>query len=164
MSHYSLYATASAAIWCLVELPVLDKVLVDSLETTSRKELLPDDLIGFCLSKFNILRHLEQNCHLQRLLREPKSIHVFGSFEHLAYTGIIRGHQLEQTQHGHAMIAVGKVRGVIAARPVYASSYFFQPVLKLIGKEQVGKKMVKWYDEAATPYQRVLSSKQVDLY
>lgn len=40
---------------------------------------------------------------------------------------------------------------------------FFQPVLKLIGKEQVGKKTVKRYDEAATPYQRVLSSKQVDL-
>jgi hypothetical protein len=40
---------------------------------------------------------------------------------------------------------------------------FFQPVLKLIGKEQVGKKTVKRYDEAATPYQRVLSSDQVEL-
>ena len=40
---------------------------------------------------------------------------------------------------------------------------FFQPVLKLVGKEQVGKKTVKRYDEAATPYQRVLHSKQVDL-
>jgi len=40
---------------------------------------------------------------------------------------------------------------------------FFQPVLKLIGKEQVGKKTVKRYDEAATPYQRVLRSDQVEL-
>jgi putative heme degradation protein len=40
---------------------------------------------------------------------------------------------------------------------------FFQPVLKLIGKEQVGKKTIKRYDEAATPYQRVLKSEQVDL-
>lgn len=40
---------------------------------------------------------------------------------------------------------------------------FFQPVLKLVAKEQVGKKTVKRYDEAATPYQRVLSSEQVDL-
>jgi hypothetical protein len=40
---------------------------------------------------------------------------------------------------------------------------FFQPVLKLVGKEQVGKKTIKRYDEAATPYQRVLSSDQVDL-
>jgi len=40
---------------------------------------------------------------------------------------------------------------------------FFQPVLKLTGKEQVGKKTRKRYDEAATPYQRVLKSEQVDL-
>lgn len=40
---------------------------------------------------------------------------------------------------------------------------FFQPVLKLIGKEQVGKKTIKRYDEAATPYQRVLTSEQVEL-
>lgn len=40
---------------------------------------------------------------------------------------------------------------------------FFQPVLKLVGKEQVGKKTVKRYDEAATPYQRVLHTEQVDL-
>jgi hypothetical protein len=40
---------------------------------------------------------------------------------------------------------------------------FFQPVLKLIGKEQVGKKTVKRYDEAATPYQRVLRADQVEL-
>jgi hypothetical protein len=40
---------------------------------------------------------------------------------------------------------------------------FFQPVLKLIGKEQVGKKTIKRYDLAATPYQRMLKSEQVDL-
>ena len=40
---------------------------------------------------------------------------------------------------------------------------FFQPVLKLIGKERVGNRIVKRYDEAATPYQRVLRSDQVSL-
>jgi hypothetical protein len=35
---------------------------------------------------------------------------------------------------------------------------FFQPVLKLIGKDRVGEKVVKRYDTAATPYQRVLAS------
>jgi len=35
---------------------------------------------------------------------------------------------------------------------------FFQPVLKLIGKERVGEKVIKRYDTAATPYQRVLDS------
>jgi len=40
---------------------------------------------------------------------------------------------------------------------------FFQPVLKLIGKQQVDQKTVKRYDKAATPYQRVLASDQVEL-
>lgn len=35
---------------------------------------------------------------------------------------------------------------------------FFQPGLKLIGKERVGEKVVKQYDTAATPFQRVLDS------
>jgi hypothetical protein len=35
---------------------------------------------------------------------------------------------------------------------------FFQPVLKLMGKERVGEKVIKRYDTAATPYQRVLAS------
>ncbi len=34
---------------------------------------------------------------------------------------------------------------------------FFQPVLKLIAKEQVDGKTVKKYDQAATPYRRVLA-------
>ena len=35
---------------------------------------------------------------------------------------------------------------------------FFQPVLKLVGKERLGEKMIKRYDTAATPFQRVLVS------
>ena len=42
-------------------------------------------------------------------------------------------------------------------------SNFFQPVLKLIAKEQVDKKTIKRYDTAATPYQRILASKDVPL-
>jgi hypothetical protein len=38
---------------------------------------------------------------------------------------------------------------------------FFQPVLKLIGKEQVEGKVIKRYDTATTPYQRVLISPYV---
>ncbi len=33
---------------------------------------------------------------------------------------------------------------------------FFQPVLKLIGKERIGNKVLRRYDTARTPYQRVL--------
>jgi hypothetical protein len=35
---------------------------------------------------------------------------------------------------------------------------FFQPVLKLVGKEQVNGKTVRKYDQAATPFRRVLAS------
>lgn len=40
---------------------------------------------------------------------------------------------------------------------------YFQPVLKLIGKEQVDGKSLKKYDQAATPYRRVLAANQVSL-
>jgi hypothetical protein len=40
---------------------------------------------------------------------------------------------------------------------------FFQPVLKLVGKEHVDDKTIKRYDAAITPYRRVLASDQVPL-
>ncbi len=39
---------------------------------------------------------------------------------------------------------------------------FFQPVRKLIKKERIGSKVIKRYDEAKTPYQRVLASPNID--
>lgn len=38
---------------------------------------------------------------------------------------------------------------------------FFQPVLKLVQKRRVGSKVIKTYDTARTPYQRVLESPHV---
>ncbi|MDL1972029.1 MAG: transposase, partial [Deltaproteobacteria bacterium] len=38
---------------------------------------------------------------------------------------------------------------------------FFQPVMKLVKKTRVGSKVIKRYDEAKTPYQRVLDSAYV---
>ena len=38
---------------------------------------------------------------------------------------------------------------------------FFQPSLKLVSKEREGSKVKKKYDQAKTPYQRVLESEQV---
>jgi hypothetical protein len=40
---------------------------------------------------------------------------------------------------------------------------FFQPVLKLIGKVQIDGKTIKQYDEAATPFRRVLASEEVTI-
>jgi hypothetical protein len=40
---------------------------------------------------------------------------------------------------------------------------FFQPVLKLVGKEQIDGRIVKRYDPAATPFRRALVSKDVSI-
>jgi hypothetical protein len=40
---------------------------------------------------------------------------------------------------------------------------FFQPVLKLIAKERIGNKVLRRYDKARTPYQRILERKEVAL-
>jgi hypothetical protein len=40
---------------------------------------------------------------------------------------------------------------------------FFQPVLKLIGKEQIDDRVVKRYDPATTPFRRVLASNDVSI-
>jgi hypothetical protein len=39
---------------------------------------------------------------------------------------------------------------------------FFQPSMKLVSKEHEGSKVKKRYDQAKTPYQRVLESEQVN--
>ena len=39
---------------------------------------------------------------------------------------------------------------------------FFQPVRKLIKKEKIGSKITKTYDEAKTPYRRVLASPDIE--
>jgi hypothetical protein len=40
---------------------------------------------------------------------------------------------------------------------------FFQPVLKLIGKERIGNHVIRKYDTARTPYQRVMERTEVSL-
>jgi hypothetical protein len=40
---------------------------------------------------------------------------------------------------------------------------FFQPVLKLIEKHRIGSKVIKRYDQATTPFRRVLASPDVSL-
>jgi len=40
---------------------------------------------------------------------------------------------------------------------------FFQPVLKLVGKEQIDGRTVKRYDQATTPFRRVLASNDVSI-
>ena len=40
---------------------------------------------------------------------------------------------------------------------------YFQPVLKLVAKDYVDKKLIKRYDQAATPFQRLLADKDIPI-
>jgi transposase InsO family protein len=47
-------------------------------------------------------------------------------------------------------------------RPLRLYINFFQPLRKLVGKERTGSKVVKRYDEAKTPYQRLMGAGVLD--
>jgi len=64
------------------------------------------------------------------------------------------GYDRWETQQEHALLA-----SVYSSLRLYTN--FFQPVLKLIGKDRVDNKTIKRYDVALTPYQRVLASDAV---
>jgi hypothetical protein len=51
------------------------------------------------------------------------------------------------------------LQSIYADLRLYAN--FFQPVLKLVSKEHVDNKLRKRYDQAATPFQRVLAAKDI---
>jgi len=51
------------------------------------------------------------------------------------------------------------LKSICADLRLYAN--FFQPVLKLVSKELVDKKLLKRYDQAATPFQRILAAKDI---
>jgi hypothetical protein len=51
------------------------------------------------------------------------------------------------------------LQSIYADLRLYAN--FFQPVLKLVSKQHVDKKLVKRYDTAATPFQRVLADQEI---
>ena len=53
------------------------------------------------------------------------------------------------------------LQSIYADLRLYAN--FFQPVLKLVSKEIVDKKLRKRYDQAATPFQRVLAAKGIPI-
>lgn len=56
-------------------------------------------------------------------------------------------------------IDLSLLRAIYADLRLYVN--FFQPVLKLVGKMQVDGKTVKQYDQATTPYRRILASDRV---
>ena len=64
---------------------------------------------------------------------------------------------------GYSRYDTDKELSILNELYVYLRLYvnFFQPVRKLIKKERIGSKVIKRYDEAKTPYQRVLASPDI---
>ena len=66
------------------------------------------------------------------------------------------------------MIGYDRFEGLVPCR-ILAELYqtlrlyvnFFQPSVKLVSKQRIGSKVIKKYDQAKTPYQRVLASEMV---
>ena len=54
--------------------------------------------------------------------------------------------------------ALGQLQDLYQTLRLYLN--FFQPVMKLVGKERVGARVKKQYDEAQTPYQRILEAEE----
>ena len=78
---------------------------------------------------------------------------------------------VEQKNYSVVRRAVGYLRydteeelSILNELYVYLDYYtnYFQPVTKLESKTRVGSKVTKKYDEAKTPYRRVLESKYID--
>jgi hypothetical protein len=78
---------------------------------------------------------------------------------------------VEQKNYSVVRRAVGYLRydtqqevDILNELYIYLGHYtnFFQPVVKLVLKTRIGSKVKKKYDEAKTPYRRVLESKYID--
>jgi len=68
----------------------------------------------------------------------------------------IVGYDRLESQEQHALLA-----SIYQHLRLYVN--FFQPVLKLLSKERIGNKVVRRYDTARTPYQRVMEREDVSL-
>lgn len=73
---------------------------------------------------------------------------------HIGYVTYIFEHQRPQ-------VSVRVQRSLAIYTDIRLYVNFFQPVLKLVDKVHIDGKTIKKYDQAATPYRRVLASEDV---
>jgi hypothetical protein len=119
--------------------------LLLGLDSDNGNEFINDLLYQYCLSeKITFTR--------SRPYRKNDQAHV----EQKNWSVVRRliGYDRLETEEEYLLL-----QSIYADLRLYAN--FFQPVLKLISKEHVDKKLVKRYDTAATPFQRVLAAKDI---
>jgi len=119
--------------------------LLLGLDSDNGAEFINDLLYQYCLSeKITFTR--------SRPYRKNDQAHV----EQKNWSVVRRliGYDRFETEAEYLLL-----QSIYADLRLYAN--FFQPVLKLISKEHVDKKLLKRYDQAATPFQRVLAAKDI---
>ncbi len=119
--------------------------LLLGLDSDNGSELINDLLYHYCLSeKITFTR--------SRPYRKNDQAHV----EQKNWSVVRRliGYDRFETEAEYLLL-----QSIYADLRLYAN--FFQPVLKLVSKQLVDKKLLKRYDQAATPFQRVLAAKDI---
>jgi hypothetical protein len=117
------------------------------IDSDNGSEFINDLLYRYCLSeKITFTR--------SRPYRKNDQAHV----EQKNWSVVRRliGYDRFETQAEYLLL-----QSIYADLRLYANA--FQPVLKLIAKEHVDKKLLKNYDQAATPFQRVLAATEIPL-
>jgi hypothetical protein len=121
--------------------------LLLSIDSDNGSEFINDLLYQYCLSeKITFTR--------SRPYQKNDQAHV----EQKNWSVVRRliGYDRFETEEEYLLL-----QSIYADLRLYAN--FFQPVLKLVSKEHVDKKLVKRYDTAATPFQRILAAKEIPL-
>ncbi len=115
------------------------------LDTDNGSEFLNEELLRYCRQEqitFTRCRPYKKNdqCHVEQ--KNGSVVRRIVGYDR--YEGVAACHQL------------AALYGVLR---LYVN--FFQPSLKLIAKERQGSRVIKKYDPARTPYQRVLAAADV---
>jgi hypothetical protein len=126
------------------------------IDSDNGSEFINDLLYRYCLEneitftsfrsyKKNDPAHVEHTCPGGRCQGKNWSVvrHVIG-YDRL------------ESQEQHAILA-----SIYQDLRLYVN--FFQPILKLVAKERIGNKLIRKYDIATTPYQRVMEREEVSL-
>jgi len=159
--RHTLNAVDVATGWC--ELEVLPNRSQHAVEEAldQMRERMPFPLPGIdsdndsAFINHNLVRYCDRVKNSFTRAREYKKndqAHV----EQRNWTAVRQLIGYERYESGEALELL---RAIYADWRLYLN--FFQPVRKLVAKERVGGKVRRWYDQAQTPYRRVLASPEV---
>jgi hypothetical protein len=119
--------------------------LLLGLDSDNGGEFINDLLYQYCLS---------EKITFTRSRPYRKNDHAHVEQKNWSVVRRLIGYDRFETEDEYLLL-----QNIYADLRLYAN--FFQPVLKLVSKQHVDKKLLKRYDQAATPFQRVLATKDI---